>query len=111
MVRGKVSGSNVLKCKKGRGCMTLDQVQFVLPTKKEIFQNLSGLLEQLEEFLTPELCEHSDAILAKFDVAVDAVLAINVPQIPDSLEVIMDSFLGKYIKNAARKLRDRMCGK
>lgn len=87
-------------------------VQFVIPSAADgvtMFEMLQPLFEQLKTFLTEYGCENKDELLAKFDMAVDLVAAIDIPQIPAILESAIDRFLASYAKAAARKLAARLC--
>lgn len=87
-------------------------VQFVIPSlddKATMFEMLQPLFEQLKSFLVEYGCENKDELLAKFDMAVDLVAAIDIPQIPNILEAAIDKFLSSYAKSAARKMAARFC--
>lgn len=87
-------------------------LQFEIPAAADgmtMFEMLQPLFEQLKTFVVEYGCENKDEILAKFDMAVDLVAAIDIPQIPAILESAIDRFLASYAKSAARKMAARLC--
>lgn len=84
---------------------------FTMPVSEDVFGGLGDLLKQFREFLLQNGCDNMEEYLAKLDVAIDALLAINVPQIPDTFEAMIDNFLGQLAKSQARVWAKKFCEK
>lgn len=89
----------------------VDESVFTMPVNEDVFGNLGDLLKQFREMLIQNGCANLDDYLAKLDITIDALLAIDIPQIPDSLELMLDNFLGTLAKNQARAWAKKFCEK
>lgn len=70
---------------------------------------VGNVVEWVKNAIVQYGCPKKDAIIAAADKAIDAVLAINVPQIPDVLEAWLDQALAVWGKKQVRALIDKAC--
>jgi hypothetical protein len=70
---------------------------------------VSAVVEWVKSAVVQYGCPKKDAIVAAADKAIDAVLAINVPQIPDIVEAFIDKSLAVWAKKQVRVLIDKAC--
>lgn len=74
---------------------------------KTILEVLAWLQEQLA---IPGICERKEEIIRLCDMAIDAAAAINLPQVPDVIEIVLDQIVVSVAKAAVRRQIKRICG-
>ena len=70
---------------------------------------VGNVLEWVKSAVTQYGCPKKDAILVAADKAIDTVLAINVPQIPDVFEAWIDQALSVWAKKQVRAFINKAC--
>lgn len=75
-----------------------------------LFVGVGGVVELAKKAIIEVGCEHKAEVIAAADKAIDGLVAVNLPQVPDALEQILDAWLASYAKNAVRQAIDRICG-
>jgi len=80
------------------------------PTKDDnVFGSLADVLSNLKQLLSTYGCAHKETIIAEANKAIDVIIAVNIPQVPDFIENILDMFLSKIAKKAIEDIVARMC--
>lgn len=71
--------------------------------------SVGGVVEWAKKAVREYGCPHQDEIIAVADRAIDAAVAINVPQIPDVIEQLIDQTLASWGKQKVRSLLAKAC--
>jgi hypothetical protein len=73
------------------------------------FKGLADIFDFLKKMAREELCANKAAIITAADAAIDAVVAIDIPSIPNGIETLLDEMLAKIAKSRVRALIARLC--
>jgi len=89
--------------------MACETLQEIGNKATSTFGGLGDIFTYLKSLARDELCANKESILAAAEAAIDAVLAIDIPALPNSIEAVLDGFLAGWAKARVRALIARLC--
>lgn len=75
-----------------------------------LLSGVGSIVEWVKKAIGQVGCEHKEEIIAAADKAIDALVAVDMPQVPNALESILDTWIASYAKIMVRRAIERICG-
>ncbi len=82
----------------------------VVRNAKGTFGGLQDILDWLREQLSVDgICLHKAWMIAQADAAIDQIVAVDLPYVPNLFEPFLDDLIGRVAKAKVRSMIARVC--
>lgn len=87
-----------------------DVMEAVAGASDNVWSKVGAVFAWAQEAIIEIGCEHQQFVVDAADKAIDYLIAIDIPQLPDVVEIYVDGKLGKAAKAWVRDELKKVCG-